>query len=108
VSPLTDNIYKDVSGYLSTPSDDGNYALTVGTGGYTAAVSKAVFQAITDIAGEITTQYVMRYTPDTGEKPGPRQFRRIRVAVTPNGVELPNVTVRYRPGYYPFAPGENK
>ncbi len=108
VSPLTDNIYKDVSGYLSNPSDDGNYALTVGTGGYTAAVSKAIFQAITDIAGEITTQYVMRYTPDVTEKSSARQFRRIKVTVTPSGVELPNVTVRYRPGYYPFAPGENK
>jgi Ca-activated chloride channel family protein len=108
VSPLTDNIYKDVSGYLSNPSDDGNYALTVGTGGYTAAVSKAVFQAITDIAGEITTQYVMRYTPDVADKSSARQFRRIRVAVTPNGVELPNVTVRYRPGYFPFAAGERR
>src|ERR1035438_1042279 len=28
------SLYKDVSGYLSNPSDDGNYALTVGTGGY--------------------------------------------------------------------------
>ena len=108
VSPLTDNIYKDVSGYLSNPSDDGNYALTVGTGGYTAAISKAIFQAITDIAGEITTQYVMRYTPDVTEKSSARVFRRIKVTVTPNGVELPNVTIRYRPGYYPFAAGEHQ
>jgi VWFA-related protein len=108
VSPLTDNIYKDVSGYLSNPSDDGNYALTVGTGGYTAAISKAIFQAITDIAGEITTQYVMRYTPDVTEKSSARVFRRIKVTVTPNGVELPNVTIRYRPGYYPLAAGEHQ
>jgi VWFA-related protein len=108
VSPLTDNIYKDVSGYLSNPSDDGNYALTVGTGGYTAALSKAMFKAITDVAGEITTQYVMRYTPDVTEKSSARVFRRIKVAVTPNGIELPNVTIRYRPGYYPFAAGETR
>ena len=30
------SLYKDVSGYLSNPPDDGNYALTVGTGGYAA------------------------------------------------------------------------
>jgi VWFA-related protein len=97
-NPLTDNIYKDISGYLSNPSDDGNYALTVGTGGYTAEVSSAIFRSITNLAGEITTQYVMRYTPDVAEKGSNRQFRRIRVAVN----NLPNVTLRYRPGYYPF------
>ena len=103
VTPLN-NIYKDISGYLSTPSDAGNYAITVGTGGYTAELSKAIFGAITDIAGEITTQYIIRYIPDVTEKSTDRQFRRIRVAVKPNGVELPNVTIRYRNGYYPFAP----
>ena len=59
---------------------------------------------ITDIAGEITTQYIIRYTPDVSEKSSERQYRRIRVAVKPNGIDLPNVTIRYRPGYYPFAP----
>ena len=49
VTPLN-NIYKDVSGYLSNPSDDGNYALTVGTGGYTAEISKAIFEAIANIS----------------------------------------------------------
>ena len=33
VYPL-ENVYKDTSGYLSQPSDDGNYALKVGTGEY--------------------------------------------------------------------------
>ncbi len=98
VTPLND-IYKDISGYLSTPSDDGNYAIAVGTGGYTAQISSAIFRAIADLEGEITTQYVMRYTPDVAEKGNNRQFRRIRV-----GVDLQNVTVRYRSGYYPFAP----
>jgi len=32
------NVYKDVSGFLSQPSDFGNYQLTVGTGGYSAAI----------------------------------------------------------------------
>ena len=52
--PLQD-VYKDVSGYLGTPSDDGNYALKVGTGGYAAAISNSIFKSIADIAGEITT-----------------------------------------------------
>jgi len=98
VTPLN-NTYKDISGYLSNPSDDGNYALTVGTGGYTAEISSAIFRAIADISGEITTQYVMRYTPDVAEKTSEKQYRHVRVVVN-----LPNVTVRYRPGYYPFAP----
>ncbi len=99
VTPLN-NIYKDISGYLSTPSDDGNYALAVGTGGYTAEVSKAIFEAIANISGEITTQYVIRYKPDVTEKSSERVFRRIRVTVP----SLPTVTLRYRSGYYPFGP----
>ncbi len=90
------NLYKDVSGYLSTPSDDGNYALTVGTGGYAGEIASGIFRAISNISGEVTTQYIMRYTPDVGEKGADRAFRRIRV-----GVNLQGVKVRYRSGYYP-------
>lgn len=95
-TPLN-NAYKDVSGYLETPSDFGNYALSVGTGGYTAEISSSIFRSIANISGEITTQYVMRYTPDVAEKSESRQFRRIRVVVN-----LPNIQLRYRAGYYPF------
>lgn len=95
-------IYKNVSGYLSTPSDDGNYALAVGTGGYTAEISGSIFRSVANLSGEITTQYVMRYSPDTGSGPEARQFRRIRVAV-----DLPGVQVRYRNGYYPFGVPDN-
>jgi Ca-activated chloride channel homolog len=98
-TPLN-NVYKDISGYLSKPSDAGNYAIDVGTGGYTAELSSAIFRSIANLSGEITTQYVMRYTPDVGEKGVDRQFRRIRVTVN----NLPNVTLRYRSGYYPFGP----
>jgi VWFA-related protein len=98
VTPLND-IYKDISGYLSTPSDAGNYAISVGTGGYTAEVSSAIFRAVANLSGEIKTQYVMRYTPDVDDKTSDRQFRHIKVTVP----SLPTVTVRYRAGYYPFA-----
>jgi VWFA-related protein len=92
-----EGLYKDVSGYLSTPSDEGNYALKVGTGGYAAAIAKGIFNAIANVTGEVTTQYLLRYVPnntDTG-----RQFRNITVQVN-----LPNVKIRSRKGYFPAAP----
>src|SRR5207253_8114545 len=49
--PLQD-VYKDVAGYLSTPSDEGNYALKVGTGGYASAISSAIFKSIANVAGD--------------------------------------------------------
>lgn len=92
------NLYKDVSGYLSTPSDEGNYAYKVGTGGYAAEISNGIFHAVAAIAGEVTTQYILRYTPDVKPE-NTKQFRNIKVAVN-----LPNVKIRYRKGYYPFRP----
>jgi len=89
-------LYKDVSGYLSTPSDEGNYAYKVGTGGYAAEISAGIIRAVTGIAGEVTTQYILRYIPDVADSK-PRQFRRIRVDVP----SLPNVKIRARTGYYP-------
>lgn len=91
-------LYKDVSGYLSTPSDEGNYALKVGTGGYAAEIASGIFKSIAAVAGEITTQYILRYIPE-GEDNG-KVFRNITVRVP----KLANVTVRARSGYYPVAP----
>jgi Ca-activated chloride channel homolog len=92
------NLYKGVSGYLSTPSDEGNYALTPGTGGYASEIASGVFNAVTAIAGEVTTQYILRYTPDSGgnAKSDAKAFHNIKVAV-----DLPYVKVRFRKGYYP-------
>ena len=93
------NLYSDVDGYLSHPSDDGNYALTVGMGAYASEVSSGIFHAIATIAGEITTQYILRYVPDVG--PGnAKQFRNIKVLVP----ELQTARIRFRKGYYPYAP----
>jgi hypothetical protein len=96
VYPL-ENPYSDVSGYLSTPSDEGNFALKVGTGGYATAIMRGIVNAVAATAGEITTQYILRYTP--AESDIGRAFRKIQVQV-----DLPNVKVRAREGYYPFAP----
>jgi VWFA-related protein len=90
-------VYSDVSGFLSTPSDEGNYALKVGTGGYASALATGMFNSIANIAGEVTTQYILRYVPDNTDSP--KQFRNIKVEVN-----LPGVKMRYRRGYYPYAP----
>ena len=95
VYPL-EGVYKEVSGYLSTPSDEGNYALKVGTGGYASAIANGMFKSVAAVAGEVTTQYIIRYTPDYAESA--KVFRNIRV-----DVNLPNVKVRARKGYYPYA-----
>jgi VWFA-related protein len=93
-----ENVYSNISGYLSTPSDEGNYAIKVGTGGYSSALATGMFNAIANIAGEVTTQYILRYVPENSDSP--RQFRNLTVLVK----DLPNVKVRYRKGYYPYAP----
>ncbi len=90
-------LFSDVPGFLSTPSDEGNYAYKVGTGQYAAAIAKGIFEAIAAIAGEVTTQYILRYVPEASDSN--RQFRRLQV-----NVNLPNVKVRARKGYYPYSP----
>ncbi len=92
------NPYTDVSGYLSTPSDAGNYAYAVGSGGYTSAIASSIFRSVANIAGEITTQYILRYIPEI-DSASVRQYRKIEVRVA-----LANVKVRARKGYYPFTP----
>jgi hypothetical protein len=92
-----ENVYKDVPGFLSQPSDEGNYALKVGTGGYASALASSIFRSIANVAGEITTQYILRYIPDYGESN--KQVRELNVKV-----DYGNVRVRARKNYYPFTP----
>ncbi len=95
VYPLGD-VYKDTDGYLSHPSDDGNYALTVGTGAYKSVVDGRMYHAVSDIAGEVTTQYIIRYVSDN---PKDKEYRNVKVVV-----DLGNVRVRARKGYYAATP----
>jgi Ca-activated chloride channel homolog len=90
-------LYKGVSGYLSNPSDDGNYAYTVGTGAYAAEISNGIIKAVGGIGGEITTQYILRYKPDYDPEAKPKQFRKITVDIP----GLPNVKISAREGYFP-------
>jgi len=92
------NVYKDVQGFASTPSDEGNFAFKVGTGGFAAALSNSIFRSIANVAGEITTQYILRYIPDAAVNPS-KPFREINVKVS-----LPEVKVRARKGYYASVP----
>ncbi len=94
-------LYSDVSGYLSIPRDEGNYAIQPGTGGYAGEVSSGIFKSVAHIAGEVTTQYILRYIPSTDPVTDDKPYRNIRVSVN-----LANVKVRARKGYYPQgAPG---
>jgi Ca-activated chloride channel family protein len=95
--PLS-NPYGDVSGYLSTPSDEGNYALHVGTGGYTSAIAAAINKSVMALQGEITTQYILRYVPDIDPATAYRDKRRLKVDVT--SLPANSVKLQYRPYYY--------
>jgi Ca-activated chloride channel homolog len=95
-----EGVYKDVSGYLSQPSDEGNFAYKVGTGGYASAIASNIFKAIANVAGEVTTQYILRYIPEDTDNS--KVFRNIRVEVP-----LSNVKIRHRKGYYPNRPRES-
>jgi VWFA-related protein len=96
VYPL-ENAYKDVDGYLSKPQDAGNYVLTVGTGGYASVIMNGIVQAVAATAGEIQLQYLLRYVP--AETDVAKKYRKIEVRV-----DLTNVKVRARDGYYPGNP----
>ncbi len=94
--PLED-VFKDVNAYLSTPSDEGNYPLKVGTGQYAAELANGMYRAVEAVVGEVTTQYIIRYVPNSTDTK--KQYREVQVKVN-----LMNVKVRARKGYYPFAP----
>jgi len=92
-------IHTKVSGYLSTPSDEGNYAYKVGTGQYAAELAGKIYKAITDVTGDIIHQYVLGYaspTPFTDAK-----FRSIKVEVS---LKNADVKLRARKGYFPPLP----
>jgi hypothetical protein len=94
------NPYRDVSGYLSQPSEQGNYALPVSSGGYSAAIATAINQSVESLYGEITSQYILRYTPEIAPSTAGKEVRKIEVKIT----GLPKtrlVNVRARQSYYP-------
>jgi VWFA-related protein len=93
------SLYKDVSGYLSTPRDAGNYVYEAGTGGYAAQIAAGITRAVEGVVGDIGMQYVLRYTPDVDPEPKAKVIRRIKVDIPtlPGG----GYNIRYREFYYP-------
>ncbi len=95
-TPL-ENTYDNTQGFISRPSDEGAFEFKVGTGGYQAKILGSLFKSISAIAGEITTQYILRYQPNT---PGDESLKHdIKVVVN-----LPNAKVRSRSSYFPSNP----
>jgi VWFA-related protein len=91
-TPLEDT-YDNTQGFLSRPADEGAFEFKVGTGGFQAKILGSMFKSITAIAGEITTQYILRYQPNT---PGDEsQKHEIKVRVN-----LANAKIRARSFYY--------
>jgi len=95
--PLNKDLYKDVSGYISTPKDAGNYVYDAGTGGYAAEISSAITRAIVGIAGDITSQYILRFVPEAGPDAKTKTYHHLKVQIP----SVPGVVIRARDGYYP-------
>lgn len=91
-TPL-ENTYDNVQGFLSRSRDIGNFEFEAGTGGYTAVILQSLFKSIQNLAGEITTQYILRYVPNVPGYEGSRHEINVRVGI-------PNVVVRARSFYY--------
>jgi len=92
------SLYKDVSGYLSNPSDAGNYVYEVGTGGYEAQIAAGITRAVQGLVSDISTQYILRYTPDVDPDAKEKVTHRIKVEIP----SLPaGVSISYRKFYYP-------
>jgi VWFA-related protein len=96
VYPLGD-VYRDTDGYLSHPSksDSGNYAIGVGGGGYADVMDAKLHRGVADIVGEVTSQYLLFFISNN---PKDKAYRNLKVTV-----DLPNVKVRARKGYYALA-----
>jgi len=94
------SLYKDVSRYLSTPSDEGNLRFKVAPR-LRRRKSQGNFQLHRrHRRRESPPQYILRYIPEVEDKTTRRVFREIKVSVN----NLPNVKVRARTGYYPPTP----
>jgi hypothetical protein len=96
VYPVGD-VYRDTDGYLSHPSADGNYSLRVGSGEYGDVIDAKLNQGIADIVGEVSSQYLLFFISNS---PKDKPYRSLKVTV-----DLPNVRVRARKGYYVSAAG---
>lgn len=93
VYPLGD-VYRDTDGYLSHPaaSPSGNYSLNVGNGSYADVMDAKLHEGVLDIVGEVTSQYLIFFVSNN---PKDKPYRNLKVTV-----DIPDVKVRARKGYY--------
>jgi VWFA-related protein len=92
------SLYKDVAGYLSNPSDAGNYAYEIGTGGYAGEIAAGITRSVQGLVSDIATQYILRYTPDVDPDAKQKVMHRIKVEIP----DLPSgVAISHRKFYYP-------
>jgi len=96
VYPLGD-VYRDTDGFLSHPATwgSGNYSMNVGTGNYASAIDAKLKEGVADITGEVTSQYLIFFVSNNSKD---KPYRNLKVTV-----DLPNVRVRARKGYYAVA-----
>jgi len=95
--PLGGDLYKDINGTFSKPMDAGNYVYEAGTGGYAGEKSRAIISAVSNIVGDISTQYILRFRPDGDPPNAQKPYHKIKVDVP----SLESVRVSARDGYYP-------
>jgi VWFA-related protein len=95
--PLGNELYKDINGTFSKPMDAGNYVYEAGTGGYAGEVARAVITAVSNIVGNITTQYILRFKPDPDPPGAQKLYHKIKVDIP----SLDNVKVYAKEGYFP-------
>ena len=62
-------------GFQSTPSDEGNLAFHAAPADSPPPSPRRCFIAVANVAGEITTQYILRYIPDDPASARTRSFR---------------------------------
>ena len=74
----------------------GTLLFKVGTGGFASAMSSAIFRAIANVAGEVTTQYILRYIPEGYHGCRCGKFRELNIKVA-----LPDVKVARPQGLLP-------
>jgi VWFA-related protein len=95
--PLGDNLHKNIEGTFSKSMDAGNYVYEPGTGGYADEISRAFVDSESNIKGNITSQYILRYIPDIDPDASEKVFRKIKVELP----QYPNTRIYARDGYFP-------
>jgi hypothetical protein len=86
------DVYRDTDGYLSHPSLSEETVRQIGSRVWTDAIDEKLNLAVSDLVGEVTSQYLIFFVSDN---PKNKAYRNLKVIV-----DLPGLRVRARKGYY--------